>query len=967
MAGSTFEGTLAAEDPEGGALTFEQAVGPRIGSLTLAADGRFSYSLPEQATGADVFTVRVSDPAGATATLTVSVTISPGEVVRRGGTLTIDFGVVGQRFTAPVRYEVVSAPRQGTVEISNSGSVIYGASADAEGPEEFAVLATGAEGRSARLLAAWTFARPNRPPVPALPEEIAAQPGETSTGRFEANDPDGDRLRFSLVEATGPVSLNVLPGGDYSLALSSAAGPVEEAIIAVSDGVNPPVQGAIRIVSNRRPVVEDQRFELLTGLTLRFPVPGRDPEGETLRVRVAEAAALGPVTIAGDQVIYDPRAGLSGEDQFVLALTDPGGAEARATITVVVRPPEIEKDPDGRYAVQIGAYGSQPQAEQRFAQASRRHPELAPLDFTAETVSLDGRDMVRVVAGPLSERGARDLCALMTGRNDQCVVRDLPNRPPRSGNFEITLQPGATMTGGIEAGDPDGDPLTFTEKQAPSSLYLTLEDTGRFTLIAPRSFSGRDSFSATISDGRGGTFDVTVSVVAGNRPPVASPLSFETGAGVRRVVQVDAADPEGEPLSLAVTTTPNAGGRASVSGLSLTYTPAPGFSGVERLTLTATDPAGAAVEIPVSVTVNPNTPPEVADLHLETATREAVAGRLRARDAEGDRLSFAIGLQPDLGRAAVDANGTVGYRSRPGVDGTDSFTVEVDDGRGGRSVATVTVAVTNANQPPVLIPLQLLGTAGQDVTGQLQASDPDGDSVTVRLRTSPQSGEAEVRVDGTIRYRPYQGFAGRDTFQVEALDGRGGRDAAMVTVLVRQPPPAPTPAPPSTPTPTVVPTVAPTVAPTAVPTVAAPALTPTDFVGQSPLGFDAAIRMFNVSDDFSTVTGESVPASGFIFIELETTLQGTLPGLTFLSGPDGRLAQPRSFTLEAGAARIMSLAPGSAAGHICVALFPSGFALDPVQITAGESAASLLGKLEPQVATDVSGRLAIHCRAFRQE
>ena len=66
-------------------------------------------------------------------------------------------------------------------------------------------------------------------------------------------------------------------------------------------------------------------------------------------------------------------------------------------------------------------------------------------------------------------------------------------------------------------------------------------------------------------------------------------------------------------------------------------------------------------------------------------------------------------------------------------------------------------------------------------------SDPDGDSLSVRLSIPPDRGTAKVNVDDTIDYTPEEGFIGMDSFKYRIRDGTGGSDSATVTVLVEYP------------------------------------------------------------------------------------------------------------------------------------------------------------------------------------
>ncbi|MCV6592155.1 MAG: tandem-95 repeat protein [Silicimonas sp.] len=72
----SFSGQLVASDAEGDTLSFALAAGPANGSVTIAADGSYSYTPAAEFNGADSFTFTVDDGIGGTATGTVSITVA---------------------------------------------------------------------------------------------------------------------------------------------------------------------------------------------------------------------------------------------------------------------------------------------------------------------------------------------------------------------------------------------------------------------------------------------------------------------------------------------------------------------------------------------------------------------------------------------------------------------------------------------------------------------------------------------------------------------------------------------------------------------------------------------------------------------------------------------------------------------------------------------------------------------------
>ncbi|ORB29486.1 Ig-like domain-containing protein [Mycolicibacterium parafortuitum] len=110
------------------------------------------------------------------------------------------------------------------------------------------------------------------------------------------------------------------------------------------------------------------------------------------------------------------------------------------------------------------------------------------------------------------------------------------------------------------------------------------------------------------------------------------------------------------------------------------------------------------------------------------------------------------------------------------------------------TVALTFIRNTFFNQDPVLDPVQISGQLDGPVTGTINAVDPEGDPITMRLNRRPQYGTVALNPDGTYTYTPGQGFTGVDTFSVTAID-RGahvnlldlvGRPGTTTGILVNQ-------------------------------------------------------------------------------------------------------------------------------------------------------------------------------------
>jgi len=101
--------------------------------------------------------------------------------------------------------------------------------------------------------------------------------------------------------------------------------------------------------------------------------------------------------------------------------------------------------------------------------------------------------------------------------------------------------------------DADGDPLIITAVSQPAhgSVFSAAKS---LSYTPATGYLGEDSFTYTISDGRGGSATATVHVTVGtpNQPPVAGTLSVRVMKGEATDIPVlqAASDPDGDPLTV---------------------------------------------------------------------------------------------------------------------------------------------------------------------------------------------------------------------------------------------------------------------------------------------------------------------------------------------------------------------------------------------------------------------------------
>ena len=268
----------------------------------------------------------------------------------------------------------------------------------------------------------------------------------------------------------------------------------------------------------------------------------------------------------------------------------------------------------------------------------------------------------------------------------------------------------------LTASDPDEDTLSYQITTSPA--HGALSGAMPTVVYTPNGgYSGPDTFTFQVNDGRGGTDSAQVSITVGspggtgNNAPTANPSSVTIPYEKPTWFSLTASDPDGDPLTYHLVNPPDHGGTTGTLP-NILFWPESGYSGSDSLTFEVRDGKGGVDQAVVSITIQspdggggggggtgnnaPTANPKSVTIPYEKPTWITVS----ASDPDGDSLTYHMVNSPNHG-GVTGTLPNILFWPESGYSGSDSFTFEVRDGKGGVDQAVVSITIESPGQSSV--------------------------------------------------------------------------------------------------------------------------------------------------------------------------------------------------------------------------------------------------------------------------
>ncbi|WP_345375540.1 Ig-like domain-containing protein [Frondihabitans cladoniiphilus] len=773
------------DNDQGVGLTASNASVPAHGTVTLSANGNYTYTPTTPYSGADSFTYRVTDSAGHTDTGTVNLTVLPKAV---DDTLTST--TLGTTVTIPVAPSLtndlgtglsvtaVGTAAHGSVTLNAAKtSFVYVANGTYSGPDTFTYTVTDSSGKTST--ATETIGVKPVAVDDTLVATPAATPDTISSATLLSND-KGTGLTVTGVSSasTGTVTLS-----GTTITFTPAAGFSGNAtfVYTVTDSSGQPASATATVPVN--PGAVNDTATATSGQALTVATPGvlANDNGTGLSATVVTGPTHGTLTLnTNGSYVYTPASTFSGTDTFTYKATDSAGRSTTATDTITVLPLAVSDAlPNTSAGTARTLAGSTLLANDNGSTLT-----ITSVGTPAHgTAVLNANGSVTYTpatnwSGPDSfsytiSDGTNSSTATDTITTTPVAVNDtLPSTPV---NTAKTI-PAAAFTGNDRATTP-----TIASVGTPSHGTATLAgDKSSVTYTPAANFSGTDSFTYTIADATGQTSTATATI---NVTPTAGTLTTTATAGIADPVpaaQGLLSQSTGSNLTVAVTTNPQHGSVTLGTAGAYTYTPAANFSGTDTFGYTVTDANGQTATGTVTVTVLPKANEDMLGAIAPGTSTIFPATAFTANDG-GAGLRITAVTQPAIGTVVLNADGTVTFTAGPTASGDATFTYTITDAAGRTSAAPADVTISD-----VATPDSATTPAGSTLTVAAPGvlGNDTGTNLKATLGDAPLHGTVQLATDGSYVYKPTAGFSGIDRFTYTATDTNGDTATGLVTITI---------------------------------------------------------------------------------------------------------------------------------------------------------------------------------------
>ena len=374
----------------------------------------------------------------------------------------------------------------------------------------------------------------------------------------------------------------------------------------------------------------------------------------------------------------------------------------------------------------------------------------------------------------------------------------------------------------VSATDADRDTLEYSLGGTDAASFSIDSSSGQLQTSAALDYEMTGSYSVTVSvsDGKGGSDSIIVTITVTNVDENRAPVFAEGSSTSRSVAEstpsqrnigtaVLATDLDNDTLTYSLGGTDSASfslvdtsGQLQTSA-ALDYEDKSSYS----VTVSVSDSKGGSDSISVTIEVtdvDENRAPVFAEgsstsrsVAESTPSQRNIGTAVLATDLDNDTLTYSLGGTDSASFSLVDTSGQLQTSAALDYEDKSSYsvTVSVSDSKGGSDSISVTIEVTDVdeNRAPVFAEGSSTSRSVAESTPSQRnigtavlATDLDNDTLTYSLGGTDSASFSLVDTSGQLRTSAALDYEDKSSYSVtvSVSDGKGGSDSISVTINV---------------------------------------------------------------------------------------------------------------------------------------------------------------------------------------
>ena len=531
--GATYNGQLTGSDPDGQTLSFFEVAGPSNGSLTVNANGTFTYIHNGSETLSDSFTFRVFDGLVYSSAATVSITVNPinDAPVANPYSFTVNEGATyngtltgSDPENDVLTFAVVTQPVNGTVVINSNGTFTYIHSGSETISDSFTFRVFDGNLYSNNAPVTVTINPVNDAPV-ADPDAFTVAEGGTENGTLTGSDAEDDVLTFSVVDQPLFGSLTINADGTFTYIHDGSETVSDSFTFRVYDGALYSEKALVSITItpvNDAPVANPGAFTLDEGATHNGTLTGSDPENDVLTFAVVTQPVNGTVVINSNGTFtYIHSGSETTSDSFTFLVNDGLLNSAAATVTITINPVNdapvannaaFEVDQGEEF---IGLLTGSDAENDELEFILVVGPQYGVLVLNADGTYSYTHDNSENYEDSFTFKVNDGLADSNIASVTILINATLPaeNAAPVANDFEFDVDQGDEYNGMVTGSDEDEDEIIFILVSGPVHGVLVFNADGTFTYTHDDSENYEDSFTFKVNDGEEDSDVATVTIL----------------------------------------------------------------------------------------------------------------------------------------------------------------------------------------------------------------------------------------------------------------------------------------------------------------------------------------------------------------------------------------------------------------------------------------------------------------------